>query len=64
MLPMQEGTFTLAVGIHSRDGKTVYAATDGNTSFEMRSDNTEPGRLMLPCTFSMDNLTAVKRATG
>jgi ABC-2 type transport system ATP-binding protein len=64
MLPMQEGTFTLAVGIHSRDGKTVYAATDGNTSFEMRSDNTEPGRLMLPCTFSMDNLPAVKRATG
>jgi ABC-2 type transport system ATP-binding protein len=64
MLPMQEGTFTLAVGIHSRDGKTVYAATDGNTSFEMRSDNTEPGRLMLPCAFSMDNLPAVKRATG
>ena len=64
MLPMQEGTFTLAVGIHSRDGKTVYAATDGNTSFEMRSDNTEPGRLMLPCTFSMDKLPAVTRATG
>ena len=52
MMPMQEGTFLLAVGIHSRDGKTVYAASDGNTSFEMRSDNTEPGRLMLPCTFS------------
>ena len=64
MLPMQEGTFTLAVGIHSRDGKTVYAATDGNTSFEMRSDNTEPGRLMLPCTFSMDSAPAIKRATG
>jgi hypothetical protein len=30
----------------------------------MRSDNTEPGRLMLPCTFSMDKLPAVTRATG
>jgi hypothetical protein len=61
---MQEGTFVLAVGIHSRDGKTVFAASDGNTSFQMRSDNTEPGRLMLPCTFSMDAPSAIKQATG
>ena len=62
-LPMQEGTFSIAVGIHSRDGKTVYAATDGNAQFQMRSFNDEPGRLSLPCTFSMEVLER-KRATG
>ena len=62
-MPMREGNFTLAVGVHSRDGRTVYAATDGNIQFEMRSSNDEPGRLMLPCTFSMEQ-PAMKHATG
>ena len=68
VMPMQEGTFTLAVGIHSRDGKTVYAATDGNISFQMRSRGDEPGRLLLPATFSIVDdsaaSAAMKRATG
>ncbi len=68
VMPMQEGTFTLAVGIHSRDGKTVYAATDGNITFQMRSRGDEPGRLLLPATFSIvDDAAAtvtMKRATG
>jgi ABC-type polysaccharide/polyol phosphate transport system ATPase subunit len=62
-VPMREGFFTVAIGIHSRDGKTVYAATDGTTRFEMRSPDAEPGRLLLPCTFSME-AAALKRATG
>jgi ABC-type polysaccharide/polyol phosphate transport system ATPase subunit len=53
-MPMREGTFTVAVGIHSRDGRTAYAATDGTAQFVIRSRNDEPGRLMLACTFSMD----------
>ncbi|GAC1370505.1 MAG: hypothetical protein NVSMB32_14910 [Actinomycetota bacterium] len=52
-LPMREGKFTLTVGVHSRDGKTVYAVTDGKLEFEMRSPDAEPGRLMIPCRFSM-----------
>lgn len=52
-LPMREGKFTLVVGVHSRDGKTVYAATDGRLEFEMRSRDAEPGRLLLPCRFTM-----------
>lgn len=62
-LPMQEGKFTLAVGIHSRDGKTVYAVTDGKLEFELRSSNAEPGRLLLPCRFTMVDARAIS-ATG
>lgn len=65
-VPMREGAFNMLVGIHSRDGKTAYAATDGAVRFEMRSPNDEPGRLAIPCTFSVEqpSIPAVKRATG
>jgi ABC-type polysaccharide/polyol phosphate transport system ATPase subunit len=62
-VPMREGVFNLFVGIHSRDGKTVYAATDGSVRFEMRSPDSEPGRLVIPTTFSVEQ-AAPKRATG
>jgi ABC-type polysaccharide/polyol phosphate transport system ATPase subunit len=61
MLPMREGRFTLTVGVHSRDGKTIYAWRDRRTPFEVRSGTDEPGRLFLPCRFDVEG-AAVKRA--
>ncbi|MGH2770996.1 MAG: ABC transporter ATP-binding protein [Actinomycetota bacterium] len=63
MIPMREGLFTLTVGVHSRDALTLYAITDRKTRFEARSPNDEPGRLFLPCTFSLDG-AAVKEEEG
>lgn len=57
-LPMREGRFTLAIGIHSRDGLTLYATNDRTTTFEMRSETAEPGRLFLPCTFEVEGAAA------
>lgn len=62
-LPMREGRFTLTVGVHSRDGKTIYGWKDRRTSFEVHSATDEPGRLHLPCAFSVEG-AAVKREVG
>jgi ABC-2 type transport system ATP-binding protein len=62
-VPMREGVFNLFVGLHSRDGKTVYAATDGTVRFEMRSADAEPGRLKMPCRFTLEQ-PAMKQAAG
>jgi ABC-type polysaccharide/polyol phosphate transport system ATPase subunit len=62
MLPMREGRFQLTLGVHSRDGKTIYAWRDRRTPFELRSATDEPGRLWLPCNFEVDG-AAVKRLT-
>jgi ABC-type polysaccharide/polyol phosphate transport system ATPase subunit len=61
MLTMREGRFTLSVGIHSRDGKTIYAWRDRRTPFEVHSASDEPGRLFLPCRFDVEG-ASVKRA--
>ncbi|HEU5001800.1 MAG TPA: ABC transporter ATP-binding protein [Actinomycetota bacterium] len=64
-VPMREGYFSLLIGIHSPDGKTVYAAVDGSVRFEMRSPGHEPGRLTMACRFSMEApAEQARRATG
>jgi ABC-2 type transport system ATP-binding protein len=61
MLPMREGRFTLTVGMHSRDGETIYAWSDRRTPFQVHSTSDEPGRLWLPCRFDVEGAT-VRRA--
>ncbi|MGH2689240.1 MAG: ABC transporter ATP-binding protein, partial [Actinomycetota bacterium] len=61
MLAMREGRFTLSVGIHSRDGKEIYAWRDRRTPFEVHSASDEPGRLYLPCRFEVEG-ASVRRA--
>lgn len=64
-VPMREGFFGLMIGVHSPDGMTVYAAVDGTARFEMRSPGHEPGRLTMPCRFSLEPAGAqARRATG
>lgn len=41
-------------------GLAVYATHERSTCFEMPSDSDEPGRLYLPCSFSVEG-AAVKR---
>jgi len=60
IVPMREGTFNLTVGVHSRDGLTLYATTDRTTRFAVRSETDEPGRLFLPCSFAVEG-AAVRR---
>ncbi|MGH2706058.1 MAG: ABC transporter ATP-binding protein [Actinomycetota bacterium] len=64
MLPMREGLFTLTIGVHSRDGLTIYAATDRSTRFEMHSDSEEPGRLFLPAGFALEGAAVRKEASA
>lgn len=63
IIPMREGRFTLTLGVHSRDGKTIYAWRDRKTGFEVVSHSDEPGHLYLPCTFAVDG-AAVRRAVA
>lgn len=60
VLPMKDGRYTVTVGVHSRDGLTLYAPTDISAKFEMRGGSDELGRLLLPCTFSVEG-AAVRR---
>jgi ABC-2 type transport system ATP-binding protein len=61
LLPMRDGRFTLSVGMHSRDGRTIHAWSDRRTPFQVRSTTDEPGRLWLPCQFAVEG-AAVRRA--
>lgn len=64
MLPMREGRFTLTVGVHSRDGQTIYAWRDRRTPFAMRSGTDEPGRLFLACSFEVKGAAAKRGGDG
>lgn len=61
--PMKDGLYTLTVGVHSRDGLTLYAPTDVSTRFQMRGGSEELGRLLLPCTFSVEGVAVRGRGT-
>lgn len=63
LVAMREGSFTLTVGVHSRDGLTLYATTDRTTRFQVRSGSDEPGRLFLPCSFTVEG-AAVRRGAS
>ncbi|MBW3590008.1 MAG: ABC transporter ATP-binding protein [Actinobacteria bacterium] len=61
VLAMKEGRFRLTVGVHSRDGLTIFATTDAAGRFEMRSDSGEPGSLYMPCNFTVEQVAETRR---